>query len=54
MLLQKTTFMEAYIIQPQNPPPPDPGGPVPLTGIGFLIIAAIILGIYAIRKRKKI
>jgi len=47
--------MTTYIlVQPQNPPPePQEGGPVPLTGIGFLFLAGVALAFYFLWKRRK-
>lgn len=39
--------------QPGNPPPPDPGDPVPLSGIELLIGAGVMLGIRKLIKREK-
>ncbi len=41
----------AAYAQPGNPPPPDPGDPVPLSGIELLIGAGAIVGIRKLIKK---
>jgi hypothetical protein len=41
----------ALIAQP-GPPPPDPGEPVPLSGMEYLLISGGILGVYRLLKKK--
>jgi hypothetical protein len=53
--------MKTYLlVQPSQNPPGNPGGvdpranPVPIAGTGILLIAAILLGLYFLWKRKQL
>ena len=53
IILALTFSADLAYAQPGGPPPPDPGDPVPITGIELLIGAGALLGIKRLSDSRK-